>query len=837
MLLTPLAVFLLTAAAARADNADQRFLDGLRQRRLFQLAKVYCRQQLQRSDIDDARRAGLTIELARALASQALEAPAGESQARWREAAAVCVDFAARHPDHPRTLLVELQGALVQLAHGELLREQAALGRAGADRFDAARGELRAAVDRLADLCRRADERLRAAPTAVAQGDPQLTAPELASTIDHLDRQLARAYRLQAACFESGSPDAVNSLGRAVERLNQLLARETSDELRWEALLELARSYRDLKDPALARQTLDDLDAAQPPARLRLLSRAERARLSLAAGDVDEALQALSAGRKIDGQISPELDTAFLEVYLAAAADLQRQERADEGEDFARRADAVLAEIERAHGPYWARRAELMASGPRAESGSTAGVELLLRAAERLHAAGQFDDALAAYDRAAAEAAAAGDAGRAFEQAFSAATIEHQRENYAAASSRYRAVARQQPERPRAPEAHLLAAHDALEAAKLREPMTTEPYRRLLEEHLQLWPTHASANEARWRLARLETFDRRWQAALAAYRGIASDDPRYVESVAGMADVYRRWFAERRAAGDDPTPQTIEAARALESLAIPEPQRTNQPRSEAQREAALAAAGLWIDSGRENYAQAERLLTGADGDMQASPTWRERSLPLLIVALAGQRKTAAAELRLREMTNAEPERLLAVLEPLASLAGSQPEVAGDLAFLQLRAIEMLRPKLPELPRESAERLRRIEAQALAATGRRADARALYDALLQGSPRDGALREEYALFLAGGDDRSTLAEALSAWQDLERRSPPGSDRWFRGKYQIALLHHRLGDDERAAQIIAVTRLLRPEMGGPEMLARFHELEGRLHRPRARGGSGS
>ena len=78
----------------------------------------------------------------------------------------------------------------------------------------------------------------------------------------------------------------------------------------------------------------------------------------------------------------------------------------------------------------------------------------------------------------------------------------------------------------------------------------------------------------------------------------------------------------------------------------------------------------------------------------------------------------------------------------------------------------------------------------------------------------------ALTQAG--DKSSAQSALQQWREVERRSKPGSERWFKAKYYLAALYHQSGNDARAIQIIDVTRELHSELGGPEMAARFNAL---------------
>ena len=119
------ALCLATAGPARAqDDQRERFLQGLRERRQFFLAENFCRRQLQQSDLDPRTRAELTIEYSRTLAEHAVQLPPVEADALWQQATDAINDYLLRYRDQPRALLVRVQGALVELGHGVLLRRQ-----------------------------------------------------------------------------------------------------------------------------------------------------------------------------------------------------------------------------------------------------------------------------------------------------------------------------------------------------------------------------------------------------------------------------------------------------------------------------------------------------------------------------------------------------------------------------------------------------------------------------------------------------------------------------------------------------------------------------------------
>ena len=63
---------LLALASAGIDPHEERFLEGLRERRLFALAQTHCLQRLSDSSLPEARRAELIVELSRSYTEHAL---------------------------------------------------------------------------------------------------------------------------------------------------------------------------------------------------------------------------------------------------------------------------------------------------------------------------------------------------------------------------------------------------------------------------------------------------------------------------------------------------------------------------------------------------------------------------------------------------------------------------------------------------------------------------------------------------------------------------------------------------------------------------------------------
>ena len=318
------ALLLALAGLNRAGDgsSDQRFLAGLRERRLFRLAESYCTGRLADPQLSDAGRAELVIELSLTLADWAVNSAPDDRGPLWERALEVTEDFARTNPESPQLLPVRLQGALGLLARGELARQEAQVVAQGEPLLEEARASLGAAIRSLQQLAEEVEDELRArnrsgqGGAGRAEGD-RLTVYQLASLRDNIRYQLARAYRNRAQCYPAEGPDWANALTLAVEMLDPLAKLDTAHPLAWKSRIDEIVCYRLLADYPTAQRKIEALSAADPPPAVALRARAEQLRLALATDRLSEAIQLLSGGRRLEGVTSGELDYAFLDMLEA----------------------------------------------------------------------------------------------------------------------------------------------------------------------------------------------------------------------------------------------------------------------------------------------------------------------------------------------------------------------------------------------------------------------------------------------------------------------------------------------------------------------------------------
>jgi len=814
-------------APARADEgtSDQRFLAGLRRLGLFELAETYCAGRLAEAELPPPERAEMVIQMAMVLVDRALNAPPDQREPLWRRAQEVTDELVRTQPDNPRLPTVRLQGALVLLARGELARQEAELTGGNPHLVDDARTWLRAAIRALGELNEQVQDEIRrigqpGQPAAAGDAAGQLTPDQLVALQKNVQYQLARALRNQGESYPPQSADRASSLTEALQALNPLATLDPVNSLAWESRIDEIVCLRLVADYAAAQRKLDALLSLKPPPDILLRARAERLRLALAASRLADADAVLEEGRLCEGRDSADLDYAWLEACLAGWRAADKANDHARAEQWKSKVTELVASIKQAHGPYWARRAEMLAAGYVQSSPQQDNVAMQVWVAESAYRSGRFDDALAAYDRAAALAQQQGKTDQAFQLGYVAATIEHARNRDAEALARYRRLALAMPAQPKAAEAHLLAVHHAAQLAKDESAQAVAQYADLLAEHLKHWPGGPTADNVRWRLGRLEQLRRHWKEALDAYTHIGASYPEYQKVVESAAACYLGLLAELRAAGQPTKEPGTVAAAWFESVILGPDSRVPERWSPTARSAAETAARIWVNY-VPDYARAESILTAAlRGAGDAEPDWTSRMRGLLVFALAAQGRRAEAARELEAIAAGPTDALLEMIEGLAGLAAAaSPEVRAELAALELHAVERLAPRRGELDAAGRKSLDRLRARALADAGRRGEAAPVYQSLAAAYLRDGDIQEEYAGFLSAADDQATLAAALEAWREVAAKSAPESPRWFRAKYQVALLHYRLGSPQQAEKIIKPMAILYPDLGGPELKPKF------------------
>ena len=82
-----------------------------------------------------------------------------------------------------------------------------------------------------------------------------------------------------------------------------------------------------------------------------------------------------------------------------------------------------------------------------------------------------------------------------------------------------------------------------------------------------------------------------------------------------------------------------------------------------------------------------------------------------------------------------------------------------------------------------------------------------------------MQTAYATLLLESNNRSGLELARDKWRDIARKSQQRGELWYQAKYSIALAHYRLGDKQRAAEMIRLVQAVPPGLQTTELKKDF------------------
>ncbi len=832
------AMFGPLAHALAQETPDERFLEALRGRGMYDVAAAYAERRWRDPQVPDAQRVLLAVEAARTYTEQALVSAPGDREPLWRAAEKTLTESQLALAESPRLVLLQLQAGLTWLARGELGREEAPPG--DGPELEAAREALRNAASGLETTADRVGELLR--ETRLGRRTPQgaLAEWELAGLERNIGYQSARVYRNQALCYPPQSADRVNSLSQALEKIRPVARLPVADRLVWRSRIEEAIALRLLGNLTAAQQAITGLaEAAKDEPWAALVGRAEQIRLLIDAGQVDQAIQlADQFGRQPpDPSTDPtmsaaagELDLARLEATIAAAAAARQARNNTRAAELAKSAAQEVQTIQARHGPYWHRRAELLLARSVTGAVGSSDVDALVAAAVGLYRGGQFNESIATYDRATSLAASAGDDNQVAELAQTAAAIAVEQGQFAQASRRYAALARRLGTSSRAPAVHLLAITAAAEAIRAAEPggrdQALADYEMLLAEHIESWPDAPTAGQALLWQGKLHQSRSEWPEAIAALCSVKESSPQYAAAIAALVNCYDAYLSKLQR-DDQPTDEIGRNAAEFFDDIVRKQVRSRGPAggttsSPLAVDAAMAAATIWMQYTDDRFAEAgkslETALAGADGLSAESVA---QAQGLLLVALSGQRRLGDAMLVVDRSAAAPLDRQVEMLDALVRIALPE-EYDVRQGALALRVVRRVEPQAARLSATQRRVFAQSRAAALALSGDVARALAEYEQLAQQFPNDGQVQEAIAAILARSADPDVLRRALAKAREIERRSPPPSPLWFRARMlEVETLLH-LGEADEAAKLIELTRVLHPDLGGAEDAARFDEL---------------
>lgn len=832
----------LSSMPLRAEETAANFFQGLRERRLFNLAESYCLQRLSRPNLPADQRIDLTLELAATQSEHAKFVAEAEATEFWNKARAEIEELLARDPGNPRRILLEAEVAFISVTEGEWARWQADLMPYDETYRSQARTVLSAAVINLRELEQRIAAQARKAAPARTGARRELRPFEVRALLLEVRYRLAAALLNQAAIADV--PNRTDGLHEAEKLLRALTESLGGEDITWGSWVMLAECYRLLGDGIHALAVLKAIETRKPAPEVIDRVTAERVRLLLIEQQDLGAQKVISEYAKTRQPLPGELALLHVQVLGRLVRALRAKQADAAATELLGLIETQVEQVVRDTGGYWSYRCALVMDQLRDEQKYGVEVAPLVRRAQAEYTRRRLAAAVESYGRAAAEARRTGKEELAFTLAFQRASILTQEKKWDDAASSFRELVQKFPGNPKAVDADLLAA---FALGKLYEDKQTkarrEQYIEALEAHRKAYAGHPSEAEATWMLAQLEERREQFTVALKLYRQIPNGHARGPAAQIGMARCYDKILHRLRELGEPAGPWEGEAIAALESM-LPLPSIGTSHFDLQQSEIAVRLARILLQRQPANFTAADRLLARVFAGLAAIPPAEEakpgendervglqtQATQLRVVSLAGQGKAQDARKLLDQLSATSPSELLRILNGIARIvAAAQPQSRRDLGELQFEAAQKLARRRSELTPVEQRRLDECLASAYMATGQSKLAIQTYEALMKSAPRDKALLTAYAEVLSRCDTQPCRDKAHTTWKTIESLSPAGSNEWLAARLHVCQALLDLGDAPAALKLLKVTRLLYPKLGGDTLRAKFGELEARCAKP--------
>lgn len=780
----------LRSLHAQSDKGIRvRTINGLTQRRLFDVATEYAESLLASDELSGRERVDISVALLDTMAQQAYQSPNPEA---WQEARkrATQLELASQSP---RKILIAVQATLLDQLQVERWIREMDVGISAEGTAELANTAIAKLVTRFADLQSEIKTLLNRRPSPREEAE-WFSANELLTLRYNLEYQQARTLQYRAALYPK--EDELNRkdvLTLVENQLNSVLQSTGPNlPLWWSVQADRIAIARGLGNFAAANRLYSSLPLKLAPTPSRDAVNAEWIRTLTQRKRFDDAISI--AGKESFASKSPELDLARVELFVEKSS-------GDSGKTWQQRALELTESIEQNHGGYWGRLANLAVVGTAVrDSNNGTNLDLLIRVADEAQRKKQWDEALQALDAAFAQAVKTNQSEIAWKLGFRAASIEQSQGKFPEAKKRFESLANQYAKLKDAHTGYLMACWNLTRTMKNR-PEELEQYETMLVRLIETWPNSSSADQARIWLAAVRNSQSNRPAAISLLLQVNAASPLFGKSITDLSRTVVPYLRQSDLSKE--TKSKIESAIAsrlqplLEVPAESLPDNWNQTRSQI----VLLLAKLETLFGAELGANLDSQLKNLVSNTSLSNDVREDANALQFVR-------APFELPMAPTPSGRSRQLEIIREGLTRVSGDSEAIAN--AERLISASRKLSDYILELSPSQQKKWQEATLDALILTGKTSEALELATAIAKANPRTASAQIGLAKLLtqqASGSEEYREA-ALNQWRKVARASRKQTAGWFTAKYYVAKLLNDQGKREDALKLLNFIRAVPP-----------------------------
>ena len=765
------------------DQREQKLVSGLRERALFDLAESHCLKLGAREGLTPTDFASLAIERIRVRTSQARTAQ--DRSAQWQIVDQIADEFSAAHSKNPRAVLVELQQALAHISFARLLQQEVEAriskpgGREqGLKQLIAARAILdRAKQNGIDTIKAQANQNL---------SPDMLSSEQLRTLVTRLEYQLAivnlTSAQLTDASSETEKLNRLDSLGRVPDQLKAVRGSVANSKvLWWNAWIAEATCRRMLGEFSTTERILKSLDNEKRPKSTDVMLLREEIAFAIARNDKDRMKRL--AERALKKRHDGETEVALIQL-LVASSQIEK-------------ASSLANKVSAKHGPWWARRADvalLSGSGAKKTTDNSAvesaGIRLLLEAADKAEKNGDFDAASRGYLSVAESQFSSGERAAGLTTTVRGAMALEKQSKHNEAAAALLKSARANASEELAPSIHLRGCWNLSKAKS--EKFETEA-----KAHVRQWPESESSNQARYWLASQQLAQKDFKLAFKTLLQIGSQSPHFSAAVKLARFAARKQLTALEEKG---LATRALATQMLQSWA--DVYSGNDKPSQLLAAVAMAELGLaWRAEGsRTTYARLESVSQASTADSNFEYQC------LLATGRKGKESSSSLAKAFSQPFDArEFTQLLAMLDRVES--------TKELVNLKLSIADDAIAKSTEAKQKNQFLL--SKASALVELGKEAEAQKIFKQLTAADPKN-------LTVLLGMARVSKGESALKMWRSIASRTKQQTSAWFEAKYNVARLLHESGKSPEASKMLKYIKAVPPGWEDSELKPRFEKL---------------
>lgn len=819
-----------TLSPARSQDADTRYFEGLRERRLFSTAEEVLLRRLARPQRNTDLAAKAALELAVTYTEHAAWVLPPERDELLERARRLLDEHLRLQPSLPSQQLLIAQQVVVLAMKAELAAADARATPQDLAAASQARAQLLSATAALREARERLQTSLKPLPAPATRDLPALhlaTPVDLKVAYGLLTLRQARLHLDAARFFPSQGADRIDQMLEAEGLVRSLSSQNISNDLQWDSRLILAQAAF-LRGEA---QRAETMLAALKPAPSTTTEQQRMAALievALAARSYDRVLELLRQTREATGSLTGPLWLMQLEALVGARELAAAKPDAALAKQLQEEVDITLDRIRQQVGLVWWDRADRWVH--QANMVRDLGPELaaLSQAARADYLDGKKPAALARYQQAFARAVKENRPTAAGELGYIGGSIAVELQEYQTAADTFKQVASLTPPVKNAPQSAMMWAWTLGQIAHT-EPSSEHraAWRAALLANAEQFKAEPAGDEALRSLGVLALEDRRWDEAIDWFRKIPPTSPAFTAARLGMLEVYEKRSLGLPAATPE---QSALAWKEISLLVAARPQGVSLPEGEV--ELLIRAAGLALRQQPPQTKTAEEYLSLAERELsKLSPPEASQRLgrllaPSRILLLAGNDDMLAAE----ELITTE--KLPSTLVTLTLLEGLlQQSQTTDLtrqrrlAVLIRKAAERLEQLEPEWTKMERARAAIALVHAWRLCGESSKAIQWAIASLPDVAADSVARRELLEMVGSQATPADLAKVVKGLQAAETNLEKGSNEWLSLRADTVRVLVSAGDRPVARKLLSATQLIYRQQiksSPPELQERFHAL---------------